>query len=327
MPWDVQHRNGIWLPQAGWWLDARAPVARSFVSHAHFDHVAAHREILCSAATARLIRARFPRKRIEHVLRFGQTEPLSEAVAVTLYPAGHILGSAQCLLRHADLGRLLFTGDFKLQPGHAAEPCATPAADVLIMETTFGRPHYVFPPSEEVLAAIVGFCRDALAAGAVPVLFAYSLGKSQELLAGLGSAELPIMLHAETWRLTRIYADLGVTFPAHREFAAEAVAGHVVICPPQPADSPFLAKIGPRRTAVVTGWALDSSAVYRYRCNAAFPLSDHADYADLLRFVERVGPKRVLTVHGFAAEFARDLRARGVEAWALGRDNQLELRL
>ena len=28
------------------------------------------------------------------------------------------------------------------------------------------------------------------------------------------------------------------------------------------------------------------AAIYRYQCDAAFPLSDHADFADLLRFVE-----------------------------------------
>jgi Cft2 family RNA processing exonuclease len=78
---------------------------------------------------------------------------------------------------------------------------------------------------------------------------------------------------------------------------------------------------------MVTGWALDSSARYRYRCDEAFPLSDHADYDDLIRFVEAVAPRRVLTLHGFAADFARDLRARGVDAWALGEANQLDLAL
>jgi hypothetical protein len=43
--------------------------------------------------------------------------------------------------------------------------------------------------------------------------------------------------------------------------------------------------------------------------------------------VELVQPRLVYTVHGFAVEFARDLRARGIEAWALGRENQLDLTL
>ena len=68
---------------------------------------------------------------------------------------------------------------------------------------------------------------------------------------------------------------------------------------------------------MISGWAVDPNAVYRYQVDAAFPLSDHADYTDLLRYVELVQPKRVLTLHGFAAEFARDLRERGIEAWAL----------
>ena len=74
MAWQIEFRNGVWLPQIGWWLDARVPVDRSFVSHAHFDHLAEHREILCSPGTARLMRTRLPGKRIEHVLEFGQTD-------------------------------------------------------------------------------------------------------------------------------------------------------------------------------------------------------------------------------------------------------------
>lgn len=325
--WEVEFRNGVWLPQVGWWLDAHFPVDRSFVSHAHFDHLATHREILCSQGTARLMRARLPGERTEHVLPFGHPERLTEDCAVTLYPAGHIFGSAQSLLEHEEHGRLLYTGDFKLRPGLSAELCETPPADVLVMETTYGRPHYVFPPTGQVLADIAEFCRLALDEGETPVLFGYSLGKSQELLSGLAAAQLPVMLHPQTLRLTKVYEELGRTFPPYREFDPAAVAGHVVICPPQSAASPFLRRIGARRTAIITGWALDPGVVYRYQCDAAFPLSDHADFPDLLRFVERVNPRRVLTLHGFAAEFAAILRDRGIEAWAINQINQLEFGL
>lgn len=67
-----------------------------------------------------------------------------------------------------------------------------------------------------------------------------------------------------------------------------------------------------------------SEGTLLYTGDAAFPLSDHADYIDLLNYVEAVRPHRVLTLHGFAQEFARDLRERGVEAWALTGANQLE---
>lgn len=328
MSWDVQFLSGsLYLPQIDWWLDAHHPAPRSFVSHAHFDHLAPHREILCSTGTARLMRARMPGERIEHILPFEHTEQLTTDTTVTLYPAGHIYGSAQSLLSHPDHGRLLYTGDFKLRPGFSAEKCATPRADVLIMETTYGLPHYVLPPTADVLAAIVAFCREAIADGETPVLFGYSLGKSQEMLSSLAGAQLPVMLHPQTLRLTRVYEELGLTFPPYREFSAQEVTGHVVICPPQSRTSAFLKKIPARRTAMITGWALDPGAIHRYQCDAAFPLSDHADYADLLRFVELVQPTRVLTLHGFAREFAATLRDRGLEAWALTHPNQLELPL
>ena len=72
---------------------------------------------------------------------------------------------------------------------------------------------------------------------------------------------------------------------------------------------------------------MDSGAIYQNRCDAAFPLSDHADFPDLLAFVAKVQPKVVYTLHGFAKEFAATLRARGIEAWALGQQNQMDLRL
>lgn len=324
MSWDVQFNDGVWLPQAGWWLDAHHPAPRSFVSHAHFDHLAAHEEIICSEGTARLMRARLPAARREHILPFGQTEQLDATTTVTLHPAGHIFGSAQILLEHPERGRLLYTGDFKLRRGLSAEPCATPQADVLVMETTYGRPHYVLPPTADVLRDILHFCHRALDDGETPVLFGYSLGKSQEILGNLAGAGLPVMLHKQAMRLTRIYAECGVAFPPHREFDAADVAGHVVIAPPHAPGSSFLKSIPRPRTAMITGWALDPGARFRYQCDETFPLSDHADFADLLRFVELVNPSRVLTLHGFAEDFARTLRERGVEAWAVGRDNQLE---
>lgn len=268
--------------------------------------------------------ARMPGRRVEHVLPFGHTEQLTVDTSVTLEPAGHIFGSAQCLLAHDEHGTLLFTGDFKLRPGRSAEKCATPRADVLVMETTFGRPHYVFPPTEKILADIAAFCHGVIDDGETPVLYGYSLGKSQELLCGLAEARLPIMLHPQTMRLTRIYEELGIGFPDYREFSAGELAGHVVICPPQANNSSFLRQIPRRRSAVVTGWAIDPGAIYRYQVDAAFPLSDHADFPDLLRFVDAVQPKRVLTLHGFAQEFAVTLRERGIEAWAIGMDNQLD---
>ncbi|MBL9214926.1 MAG: hypothetical protein JNG83_05575 [Opitutaceae bacterium] len=324
MPWDVRFQQGIHLPQVGWWLDAQRARPRAFVSHAHSDHVAPHREILATRETASLMRLRVGGRRQETVLDYDTPWQSDFGCEVRLYPAGHIFGSAMFHVT-AEPGTLLYTGDFKLRPSLAAEPCAAPRADVLIMETTFGLPRYVFPPAEEIERDLVAFCRQALADGVTPVLFAYSLGKTQELLQIVGRAGLPVMLQAQGYKLTRRYAELGMELPSFSLFDERAHAGHVVISPPMPGHNPPLSWIHPKRTAVATGWAMDSGATYRHGCDAAFPLSDHADFPDLLRLVEQVQPRLVFTLHGFAREFAATLRARGVEAWAIGQNNQLEL--
>ena len=327
MSWQVNMTNGsIHLPEIDLWCDARQPVPFSFVSHAHFDHLAKHRRIITSEGTQRLMATRLPGEREEIVLPYEKPYALNAETELRLYPAGHIFGSAMLYLKRQGES-FLYTGDFKLRPGLSAEPCAPPQADVVVMETTFGLPRYTFPPTEKVLADLVHFCQSALEDGEVPVLFGYSLGKSQELLASLAGAKIPVMLHPQTLKMTRIYEELGRSFPPYEAFTLTEVAGHVVICPPQANQSTWLRKIKPRRTAAITGWAIDPAAVYRYQCDAAFPLSDHADYDDLLRFVEIVRPKRVYTVHGFVEEFARTLRERGIEAWALGLPNQLEISL
>lgn len=324
MPWEVSHhRHGVNLPQIGWWLDAQKSQARSFVSHAHSDHIASHREIIATRETASLMRLRIGGRRQETILGFGEAYTADFGCEVKLYPAGHIFGSA---MFHAttDQGSLLYTGDFKLRPSLAAETCATPRADVLIMETTFGLPHYAFPPQEKIERDIVEFCRQALADQVTPVIYGYSLGKTQELLQIIGGAGLPVMLHAHGHRMTQRHAELGMKLPPFALLNTQAYAGHVIIAPP---GQSTLDWIHPKRTAVATGWAMDSGTIYQNRVDAAFPLSDHADFPDLLAFVEKVQPKVVYTVHGFAKEFASTLRTRGIEAWALGQQNQMDLSL
>lgn len=322
---EVRYERGIYLPRQNLWLDPWDRKNLAFVSHAHSDHIAPHDEIIVSERTARLMQARMPGARHELIVPFGQRTTL-HGLDLMLLPAGHIFGSAQLFLQ-SEGGSLLYTGDFKLRHGLSAEPAEWTQAETLVMETTYGLPRYRLPPTEEVVAQIVAFARDALEEGAVPVLLGYSLGKAQEILCALGQANLTPMLHGSVFRMTKIYEQFGQSFCRYERYNPSEVAGKVLICPPSANRSRMLGKIQPKRVAMISGWAIDPNAVYRYQVDAAFPLSDHADYTDLLRYVELVRPERVLTLHGFAAEFARDLRDRGVEAWALSAQNQLELTL
>jgi DNA ligase-1 len=322
---EVRYERGVYLPQQDLWLDPWDAKRFAFVSHAHNDHIAPHEEVIVSERTARLLQVRLPEPRFEHALPFGERRSI-RGVDLMLIPAGHILGSAQCLL-FAGNESLLYTGDFKLRPGKSAEKAEWRQAQTLVMETTFGLPRYRFPRTKEIIDQLVAFCREAIEAGEVPVLLGYSLGKAQEILCSLEGAGLTPMLHGSVYQMTRIYERFGQSFCKYERYKANTVAGKVLICPPSANRSPMLERIPRKRVALISGWAVDPDAVYRYQVDAAFPLSDHADYEDLLRYVELVEPRRVFTLHGFAAAFASDLRARGIEAWALSQENQMELHL
>jgi DNA ligase-1 len=322
----VRYHRGLELPEHGLWLDPEDPRPFAFVSHAHSDHIARHLEFIASAGTARLMQARLGGEREAHILEFGQPARFRD-FQITLIPAGHIFGSAQALVE-SERGSLLYTGDFKLRRGLSAEPAEWRHAETLIMETTYGLPKYRLPPTDEVMARMVAFCQESLEDNAVPVLLGYSLGKAQEILCAILKAGLTPMLHGAVYQMTEIYRQLKPDFPdGYVRYAPGQVDGKVLICPPSANRTLMLTRIKHRRVAVLTGWALDPGATYRYQCDAAFPLSDHADYTDLVRYVELVQPKRVLTLHGFAGAFAADLRERGFDAWAWSEENQLELSL
>ena len=327
----IEFRVGdLHIPELGLWLDPHEPQLgpeKVFVSHAHSDHVAAHREVILSAPTAKLMQARVPGERDEHILNFGETREFgngTKSFNITLLPAGHIFGSAMALVEF-ERETLLYTGDFKLRRGLSAEPCEPRKADIMIMETTYGRSQYVFPATADVLKGVIRFCREALDNDETPVLLGYSLGKSQEILCGLADAGLPLMLHGSVYKLTQIYEQFGQCFPKYERYEAGAAGGKVLLCPPNVINSAMLRNLGKTRTAILTGWAVDPNCRFRYQCDTAFPLSDHADFPDLVEMVKRVQPKKVYTLHGFAADFAQTLRHLGYEAQALSQDEQLAL--
>lgn len=325
----VHTRRSIHLPGAGLWLDPSFGVEHAFVSHAHSDHVGRHKVTYCTPVTGLLMRERYGiSARGRRFVELEFDEPCEwHGHELRLLPAGHIPGSAMLhLTRLEDGATLLYTGDFKLRAGLATAKAELRRADALILETTFGLPRYVFPPLETLRADVLQFVGETLASGQIPVLFGYSLGKAQEILRLLAGAGYPVMAHHTVMEMTALLAPHLDALPKMRPLAAADARGHVLVLPPRHGRDDSLSNLpAAARTAMLSGWALDPGAKYRLGVDAAFPLSDHADYPELLRTVAEVAPRRIHAVHGFVREFAADLRRRGHDAWAMGHQEQLEL--
>jgi Cft2 family RNA processing exonuclease len=279
--------------------------------------MARHEFALCTPETAALYQLRLgPRRTL--AMPYRQTLDWG-GLRLTAYPAGHCLGSAMLLAE--DRGRtLLYTGDFKLRPSLTAEPAELPQADTLVIESTYGHPDYRLPPRAESVAEFLALVRRTLAEELVPVIQGYVLGKSQEITRLLTDAGIPVLQYRSIYEVSRMYESLGCPLGRFERFREHAEAGWAVIVPPG-TSLPGL----PRQVRfALTGWAMDRGAKYRLGVEHAIPLSDHADYDELIEAIDRVAPQAVYCTHG-PESFVDRLLDLGYNAHVLGKPRQSRL--
>ena len=308
----VEYREGLYLPDLDLWLDADGPRDRCVISHAHSDHIAEHRAIVATPETARIFHHRRGAAAVEP-LRYGERRDFGR-YALTMIPAGHCLGSAMILVE-ADGERLVYTGDFKLRPNVVAETAEIVPCDTLVMESTFGDPLYRFPPDVAIVDRLYAAVDRAFSDDRVPIMLAYALGKSQEALELLLRRGYRVTLHGSVWNVTEIYRELGVEFSGtYEKYDREHLKNRVLIAPPGCRKQPMVQNIERRYVVMLTGWAMSKSAPYMYKdVDLVLPLSDHADFDDLVRITKESGAQRIITMHG-APNFAAHLRDLGLNA-------------
>jgi putative mRNA 3-end processing factor len=159
--------------------------------------------------------------------------------------------------------------------------------------------------------------------GGPPILLAYAIGKSQEIIKFLGNRGFRIRAHKSICEVLEIYSQFGVEFQNVSAFTGSFAKGEVGVFPPQSLRRGELRHVSPRSSAILTGWALDPAVIGR-RADVAFALSDHADFAALLRCAKESSASEVITHHGFARELAQELRKHGIAARAIGQGLQLD---
>ncbi len=304
-------------------FDARRRSEICCISHAHMDHIRLHDFVYATAPTLAFMQARLGKKVRGHALPFNQPFEV-EGYRISFHPAGHILGSAQIMAERE--GRsLLYTGDFKMEESATAEPLQLQPCDLLIMECTFGRPHYKFPPRAELAMRLCEWVNQALREGRVPIIHAYALGKAQEAMKILADNGFKLLAHHTIMPFVRLYEKFGQHFGEVELLrSTSAVAGKVLIAPHNAREDRMLKRIAIRKTMLLSGWAVDAGFKYRCRVDEALPFSDHADFPALLEFVRRVNPQKIFTTHG-PKEFAGYLRSLGYSAQPLEGTKQGEL--
>jgi putative mRNA 3-end processing factor len=217
---------------------------------------------------------------------------------ITLFPAGHILGSAMTFIE-SDEGSVLYTGDYRTPPSPATEGFKMPEApiDQFITEATFSLPIYKWKSHDELAKQACSFARQTLEDGYTPIFLAYNLGKAQELMFMLKKLNHPMQIHGAGFKLCNVYEEEGFDLGDYETYQRENCEGKILIAPSSAPESGFASNLKKVRTAYCSGWASNEARRTQLTADELIPLSDHLDFFELIDLCEAIRPKKVWITH------------------------------
>ena len=319
--------RGLYCEAADLYIDPWQPVDRAVITHAHGDHARwGSGWYLASREGARVLRTRLGDDASIELVDYGETRTIN-GVAITLVPAGHILGSAQVRLEHR--GEVwVVSGDYKTEPDPTCTPFEPVRCHTFVTESTFGLPIYRWRAPAATFADIESWWRANQVAGRASVMFCYAFGKAQRILASIDAAIGPIVAHGAVENLNEGYRACGVKLPPTRRVqesdTKQDYAGALIVAPPSAQSTPWLKRFGDYSDAFASGWMAIRGARRRRAVDQGFVLSDHADWPSLNRAIESTGAGRIFVTHGAITPLVQWLGERGYEAHAMRTEFQGE---
>jgi len=288
--------------------------ARVLVSHAHGDHTGGFRYkgLKQSTPQTRDIHHSLHNHRIANFRGLDINDHfVVDDIRVKALDAGHMLGSAQFLIETPNKS-ILYTGDINCIDTLTTKAAEPERCDILVIEATYGSPHYRFPTRETVYAEIVEWAVDTIKQARIPCLHVYAAGKAQEVVRLFNVyTHLPVVVNPRLDGVNETYHKSGV----HLDwFSSDSRDGKMILDKDPcvylttPSDRTHIGRRFSR--AYATGWALSLGGRV-----TAFPLSSHADFDQLISFVKACDPDKVYIFTGFAEDLRRALGSRlGLDA-------------
>jgi len=282
---------------------------RVFISHAHGDHTAGFNSRAKKYSTAETLQLyeRGHNREISktRLMRYNETIEVN-GIEVTAHNAGHMLGSTQFEIRTSN-ETLVYTGDVNCVDTLTTNAAKVINCDVLIIEATYGNPAFTFPRREAIYTEVTKWTVNQVHEGKIPVFQVYPAGKAQEIIKLLNLfTEIPVVTHKLITKISKVCQEYGLTlefFDADTKEGKDKLAsGCYAYVTPTFAAPKLSGKIS---RAIMTGWAI------RFRpktVSAAFPLSSHSDFKQLVNYVKEAKPSIVYTCFGYEEALAEFLR-------------------
>ncbi|TAL37528.1 MAG: ligase-associated DNA damage response exonuclease [Phenylobacterium sp.] len=313
--------EGLYCAPGDFYVDPVRPVDRAVITHGHSDHArAGHYNVLATPQTLDIMRERYGGEfaHTTEAVVYGQTVARN-GVEVTLVPAGHVLGSAQAVVRWRGL-TMVVSGDYKRRRDPTCPPFEPTPCDVFITEATFGLPVFRHPDDKGEIARLLR------SAAQFPershIVGAYALGKAQRIIRLLREAGWSdvIYVHGALERLNALYerhgVDLGPLAPATTEKKGD-FAGAIIVAPPSAMQDRWSRRFPEPVAAFASGWMQIRARAKQRGVELPLVISDHADWDELTATVDDLRPGELWITHGREEALARWATLNGIEAKAL----------
>ena len=313
----VSRPEGLYCPQGDFYIDPWRKVDRAIITHAHADHArAGHQHYLCAAPGEGVLRTRLGSIALD-TLAYGAST-VHNGVKISLHPAGHVLGSCQIRLEYQ--GEVwVASGDYKVAPDLTCDAFEPVQCHTFITESTFGLPIYRWRSDAEIYAEMNAWWAANAAQGKASVLYGYSFGKAQRILAGVDSSIGPIVCHSACEGLNKAYRQAGVnlpdTFTVSEVLDKSMYKTCLAIAPPAVQGAAWMKRFGNAYSdAFASGWMQLRGGRRRRNVDRGFVMSDHADWPGLMRAIGATGAEQVIVTHGYVQIMVRWLQEQGLNA-------------
>ncbi|MAG24788.1 beta-CASP ribonuclease aCPSF1 [Candidatus Pacearchaeota archaeon] len=210
-------------------------------------------------AEAPIYRAEDIKDTVKHsvTLNYGEVTDITPDIRITMYNAGHVLGSAQV---HINIGNglhnFVYSGDTKYGKTRLLDPANNrfPRIETLQMESTYGSKEDILPPRKEVENKFIELVKETIDKKGKVLLPELGLGHSQETMLRVEEAirtgeipQIPVYIDGMIWDINAIHT-------AYPDFLSASVRNQIF-----QDNNPFVSEIFQRigspaeRKAVIEG--------------------------------------------------------------------------
>jgi len=148
-------------------------------------------------------------------LNYNEVTDITPDIRITLYNAGHVLGSAQV---HINIGNglhnFIYTGDIKYSHTRLLDPAVNkyPRVESIQVESTYGAKTDVLPPRKETEAKFIKMVKETLDKGGKVLMPELGLGHAQEAVLRVEEAirkgelpKVPMYVDGMIWDINAIH--------------------------------------------------------------------------------------------------------------------------